>query len=152
MRKLGVKIKNYIHLVKAVDVNRTKASGTNIAHSDALNWTNCIQFNSVQSNSVGIFWYAGWRVVCGQPWSHSLAYGGHGGKVYGVMLEVGSAWVKPLDKFVKMEVERRKNRGLGNARRGIRLWCLRRGGGGGWECLSRIFVKDEVERREKILG
>jgi hypothetical protein len=36
LSKLRIKIKNYIHLVKAVDVNRSKASGTNIAHSDVF--------------------------------------------------------------------------------------------------------------------
>jgi len=36
LSKLRIKIKNDIHLVKAVDVNRTKASGTNIAHSDVF--------------------------------------------------------------------------------------------------------------------
>jgi hypothetical protein len=34
LSKLRIKIKNDVHLVKAVDVNRTKASGTNIAYYD----------------------------------------------------------------------------------------------------------------------
>jgi len=44
---------------------------------------------------------------------------------------------------------------VGNAKRGIRICCWRRGGGGGWECLKKPlvkFVKMEIDRREKIVG
>jgi hypothetical protein len=36
LSNLKIKIKNDIHKVKADDVNRTKAIGTNIAHSDVF--------------------------------------------------------------------------------------------------------------------
>lgn len=55
LSKLRIKIKNCIHMVKAVDVNTIEAIGTNIAHSDVLRGSsvktsewNIIKFNSVQ--------------------------------------------------------------------------------------------------------
>jgi len=54
-----------------------------------------------------------------------------GGVGLRVTLEVGSAGVKPLVKFVKMEVESRENARVCNARSRIRWWCWSRGDVGG---------------------
>jgi len=71
----------------------------------------------------------------------------------GVALEVWSAWVKYLVKSVKMEVERRETflgyvKGGGAFEYGLDLGVTLEGGSA-W---GKPYVKDEAERREKILG
>ena len=71
----------------------------------------------------------------------------------GVTLEVGSAWVKPLFKFVKMEVESGEKM-LGCVTRGdesdggVGLRVTLEVGSAGVKPLVK-FVKMEVESREK---
>jgi len=57
-------------------------------------------------------------VVCGQPWSNILAYGGHGGRGVGVTVKVR------LHRFVMGENGRRESGKIprvGYLRRGIRI-------------------------------
>ena len=90
--------------------------------------------------------FDGYCVVCGQPGSNILAYGGHGGSGVGLTLEVS------LHHFVMGENgcrEAGKNPRVGNARRRIRIWCWCRGDVGGKAPPLREKVKMEVERWEK---